>query len=117
MSELPIIQKTYDFVKWFIPIINNLPRNHQLLLGTRIATELYELLEGLIKAKYAKDKRSQLEDLNSKLDLLRYQTRLLYDFQLISSDRYQYISQQLQAIGKDLGGWLKQQRQNYSVFN
>ncbi len=111
MSELPIIQKTYDFVKWFIPILNNLPRNHQLLLGTRIANELYDLLEGLIQARYAKDKRVQLEALNSKLDLLRYQTRLLHDFQLISTHRYGYISQQLQNIGQELGGWIKQQKQ------
>ncbi len=114
MAELPIIQKTYDFIKWVIPIINNLPRNHQLLLGTRIATELYELLEGLIKARYAKDKLTQLGNLNTKLDILRYQTRLLYDFELISIKRYEYINQQLQGIGLELGGWIKQQKQHNS---
>ncbi|MCH2247181.1 MAG: diversity-generating retroelement protein Avd [Crocosphaera sp.] len=111
MAELPIIQKTYDFIKWFIPIINNLPRNHQLLLGTRISTELYEFLEGLIKARYAKDKLTQLANLNAKLDIMRYQTRLLYDFELISMKRYEYINQQLQGIGIELGGWIKQQKQ------
>ncbi len=111
MNELPVIQKTYDFIKWVVPILNNLPRNHQLLLGTRIATELYELLEGLLKARYAKEKLSQLGKLNTKLDILRYQTRLLYDFDLISVKRYEYINQQLQGIGVELGGWIKQQKQ------
>ncbi|EAZ90089.1 diversity-generating retroelement protein Avd [Crocosphaera chwakensis] len=111
MSELPVIQKTYDFVKWIVPILNKLPRDHKFLLGDRMITELYELLEGLLRARYAKEKLTQLQSLNSELDVLRYQTRLLYDFELISLKRYQYINQQLQGIGIELGGWIKQQKQ------
>jgi hypothetical protein len=29
--ELPIIQKTYDLVKWYVPILNKLPREHKLV--------------------------------------------------------------------------------------
>jgi hypothetical protein len=36
MSDLPIIQKTYDLIKWYVPILNRLPRDHKLLLGDRI---------------------------------------------------------------------------------
>jgi hypothetical protein len=111
MQELPIIQKTYDLIKWYIPILNRLPRNHRFTLGERIINNLYDLLEGLIQARYAKnDKLTRLQSLNTKLDILRYQTRLLYDFQLIAAQRYQYINQQLNNIGIDLGGWIKQQR-------
>ncbi len=112
MSELPIIQKTYDLLKWYIPILNCLPRNHRFALGNRIVNNLYDLLEGLIRARYARsDKLSHLQSLNTQLDILRYQTRLLYDFQLFSSKRYQYANQQFNAIGSDLGGWIKQQQQ------
>lgn len=111
MNELPIVQKTYDLIKWYIPILNRLPRNHRFTLGERIINNLYDLLEGLIQARYAKnDKLTRLQSLNTKLDILRYQTRLLYDFQLIAAQRYQYINQQLNNIGIDLGGWIKQQR-------
>ncbi|MDJ0580698.1 diversity-generating retroelement protein Avd [Crocosphaera sp.] len=112
MNELPVIQKTYDFVKWFVPILNKLPRDHKFILGDRIIKEVYELLEGLLRARYAKEKLTQLQALNSELDVLRYQTRLLYDFELISLKRYQYINQQLQSIGVELGGWIKQQKQS-----
>jgi hypothetical protein len=111
MNELPVIQKTYDFVKWFVPILNKLPRDHKFILGDRMITEVYELLEGLLKARYTKEKLIKLQGLNSELDILRYQTRLLYDFELISFKRYQYINQQLQGIGIELGGWIKQQKQ------
>ncbi|MDJ0692004.1 MAG: diversity-generating retroelement protein Avd [Xenococcaceae cyanobacterium MO_188.B32] len=111
MKELPIIQKTYDLVKWYIPILNRLPRNHRFALGDRIVNNLYDLLEGLIQARYAKnDKLTRLISLNTQLDILRYQTRLLYDFQLISTQRYKYINQQFNDIGIELGGWIKQQQ-------
>ena len=111
MNELPIIQKTYDLIKWYIPIVNRLPRNHRFTLGERIINNLYDLLEGLIQARYAKrrDKLACLQALNTQLDILRYQTRLLYDFQLISVKRSEYANKQLSAIGVDLGGWIKKQ--------
>ncbi|MFM7577695.1 MAG: diversity-generating retroelement protein Avd, partial [Microcystaceae cyanobacterium] len=104
------IQKTYDFIKWYIPILNRLPHSHKFTLGERIINHLYDLLEGLVNARYSKQKLAQLENLNSKLDLLRYQTRLLYDFELISFKRYEYINEQLKLIGTDLGAWIKQQK-------
>jgi hypothetical protein len=110
MQDLPIIQKTYDLIKWYVPILNRLPRDHKFLLGDRITRELYDLLEALIQARYAQDKVAALESLNTKLDILRYQTRLLLDFNLIRAERYQYAGQLLNDIGTDLGSWIKQQR-------
>lgn len=72
MKELSVIQKTYDCIKWYIPIIERLPKIHKFTLGDRIINGLYDLLEGLIKAKYGKNKLYQLESLNTQLDILRY---------------------------------------------
>jgi len=52
MEELPIIQKTYDLIKWYIPILNRLPKDHKFMLGDRIIARLYDLLERLIQARY-----------------------------------------------------------------
>ena len=41
MSDLPIIQKTYDLIKWYVPILNRLPRSHKFALGDRVIAELY----------------------------------------------------------------------------
>lgn len=109
-KDLPIIQKTYDLVKWFVPILNKLPREHRFHLGDRMITGLYDLLEALVVVRYQKQKLPQLQQLNGKLDVLRYQTRLLLEFDLISHKRYQYTGQLINAIGADLGGWIKQQQ-------
>ena len=88
MKNLPIIQKSYDLVKWYIPILNRLPRDHKFMLGNRIIGNLYDLLEGLILAQYRKDKLDQLRALNGRLDLIRHQTRLLLEFELMDARRY-----------------------------
>jgi hypothetical protein len=110
MDELPIIQKTYDLIKWYVPILNRLPQDQKFVLGNRIIVGLYDLLDQLIIARYAKSKLDILKGLNSKLDILRYQSRLLLDFRLLKVERYEYLSKLLNEIGQDLGGWTKQQQ-------
>ena len=109
-NELPIIQKTYDLIKWYIPLLHKLPREQRFHLGNRMITGLYDLLETLVVIRYQQQKLPQLQAVNGKLDVLRYQTRLLLDFDLISHKRYQYAGQLINAIGTDLGGWIKQQK-------
>ncbi|MCC5618379.1 diversity-generating retroelement protein Avd [Nostoc sp. CHAB 5836] len=112
MEDLPIIQKTYDLIKWYVPILTRLPKAHKFTLGERIINKLYDLLEGLITARYAKQKITLLQSLNTQLDILRYQTRLLLDLQLIPVYRYEYAGKSINDIGTDLGGWIKQQNKS-----
>jgi hypothetical protein len=79
MQDLPIIQKTYDLIKWYVPILDRLPRKHKFALGDRMIAGLYDLLEGLILARYAQEKLAQLELLNAKLDILRHQGYFVLD--------------------------------------
>jgi hypothetical protein len=109
MTELPIIQKTYDFIKWYIPHLNKLPREHKFALGDRMIKGLYGILEELIRVRFAKTKAEQLQSINTELDVLRYQTRLLFDFNLLPVKQYEFASKALNDIGTDLGGWVKQQ--------
>jgi hypothetical protein len=115
MNELPVIQKTYDFIKWYVPISVKFPKTHKFGIGDRITNLLYQILEDMIMAKYAKNKIPLLENINAKLDVLRYHSRLLFDLKLIDHDRYQYISTQFHGIGIELGGWLKQQKSKNQV--
>lgn len=81
------------------------------MLGERIVERLYELLDDLVLARYAHEKLALLETINARLDGLRYQTRLLRDFNLMDARRYQHVSKLINEIGKSLGGWIKQQKQ------
>ncbi|MGA7933012.1 MAG: diversity-generating retroelement protein Avd, partial [Kovacikia sp.] len=94
--------------------INRFWRGGKFLLGDRMIAGLYTLLENLLIARYEHNKLSRLESLNSQLDVLRYQTRLMLDFELMSSERYQYVASLMNGIGSDLGGWIKHQKQQTS---
>jgi hypothetical protein len=109
-DELPIIQKTYDLILWYVPHLNRLPRDHKFMLGNRLIEGLYDLLDGLVQARYSTDKLARLESLNNRLDLIRYQTRMLKDFELLDMRRYQIVSRMVDDIGRNLGGWIGQQR-------
>jgi hypothetical protein len=74
-------------------------------------------MEALIRAKFAKRKLTKLEDINTELALLRHQTRLLLDFNLISLKRYEYVSKLIDELGGELGNWIKKQRQRESKQN
>ena len=109
-GELPIIQATMDLIQWFVPLLNRLPRDHRFVLGDRLVNGLYDLLEGLVAARYSTAKLERLEPLNARLDLLRLQIRLLHSFQLIDERRYEHVARLVEEVGRQLGGWISQQR-------
>jgi 23S rRNA-intervening sequence protein len=110
IDDLSIIQKTYDLIKWYVPLLDRLPRSHKFILGERMTRRLYDVLEDLVSAKYDREKLAQLKAINRHLTILRYQTRMLLDFELISVKRYQYASQRIDEIGMELGTWIKNQQ-------
>jgi hypothetical protein len=110
-EDLPIITKTYKLIAWYVPVINGLPRAHKFALGDRVIENLYSALEELILARYEKDKLARLEALNGRLDVIRHQTRLMKEFDLIETAKYGQASKLINEIGTDLGGWIKYQKQ------
>ena len=73
-GELPIIQATMDLIQWFVPLLNRLPRDHRFALGDRLVAGLYDLLKGLVAA------------------------------------RYEHAGRLVEDVGRQLGGWISQQR-------
>ncbi len=109
-DELSIIQKTFDFIIWYIPILNGLNKSYKFGLGDRISNRLYSFYEGLVEARYANQKLQKLELLNTQLQLLRCQTRILRKLKLIPIHRYKVAGESIYEIGIQLGGWIKQQK-------
>jgi hypothetical protein len=109
-GELPIIQATTDLIRWFVPLLNRLPKDHRFALGDRLVSGLYDFLEGLVRARYSSVKLPRLESLAANLDLLQIQTRLLHDFHLIDERRYEHASRLLEGVGRQLTGWIGQRR-------
>ncbi len=110
--SLSVIQKAYDLILWYVPILQRLPRDHRYTLGDRMIESLYEMLEELITARYAREKLELLQTINVRLERMRYQTRLLMDFKQMDGSRFLYASKMINEVGVNLGRWINQQKQN-----
>jgi hypothetical protein len=109
-TELKVIQKAYDLIQWYIPVLTKLPREYKFTLGERMMKSLFKLLDELISARYSKQKLQQLHDINLRLEKMRYQTRMLLDFKLMEAQRFNHASKLINEVGVDLGNWIKQQQ-------
>ncbi len=83
-DELVVITKTYDLILWSCQHTSRFPRSHRFVLGERIERGLYDLLEGLIRAKYAQ-RAELLGEVNLRLEVLRFQMRLAKDLQCLKT--------------------------------
>ncbi len=105
--ELPILRDIYQLINWFLPKISKFPRNYRYSLGLRIENNLYDLLETIITARFSKKKKHYLEKANISLEVLRYFVRICNDNKLITVKHYEALSKQINNIGKQIGGWIK----------
>jgi len=110
-QELPIVQRIYDLILWYVPCLNKMPRDTKFMLGDRIQGTLYLLLEKAITARYHREKEVILSEMDTQMDILRYQTRLCRDFQLLDIRRYEHVSKLIDEIGVQLGGWKRHHKQ------
>ncbi|MBC8415387.1 MAG: diversity-generating retroelement protein Avd [Candidatus Cloacimonetes bacterium] len=107
--SLKILNDFYEYQKWLVDKISKFPRNQRYVLGSKIENHAYTILEKLITAQYQKNKLSLLHQINIDLEILRYYIRFCNDLNLLTIRSYEYSSKQLQGIGSQLGGWIKEQ--------
>ena len=107
-KEVDAITRLYDFILWMIPRLEKFPRSQKFVLGDRIETLMLDILDHLIDAAYSKQKGVPLRHANLKLEKLRYLIRLARDMKLISLKSYEFSARSVDAIGRSVGGWLRQ---------
>lgn len=106
-----IITKTYDLLKYSIPILSRFPRDQKFLLGDQFQKLLTDILDAFIEAYYSRKKLPILLPVNLQLEKLRYRIRLSHDFNFISHKQYGQLSEKVDEIGRMLGGWIKREQQ------
>jgi hypothetical protein len=103
----PVIYKAYTFVVWYLKKIEKLPKNHRYTLGEKIQNSALELILLLTETVYAKNKKEYLYKINKELEKLRILTRISGELSLLSEENTVYIFEQINDIGTQAGGWLK----------
>ena len=100
----------YDFALWYLQRTNRFPKNYRVTLGDRIDGQLVHLLALVQRASLRKDKTALLTEANEELNVLRLLTRMCVDLKCLQGKQYEYAAKQIDEIGRQIGGWIKQQR-------
>ncbi len=103
------VPKLYDVIMWLMGRVEKFPRSHKFTLGDRSVNLALDTLAVLIEATYTRERLPLLRKANVQLEQLRYLIRLCHDFKLLSAKQYAYISNELNEVGKRVGGWIRSQ--------
>jgi len=89
--------------------IHLFPKVERYSLGERLQTTTLGLLKGLLLTNSLPKglRKQQLLPLSAKLDLLKLLVRLAYETKCLNMTKYLTLQEQLQEIGKMLGGWIR----------
>lgn len=107
MKESPIFTRTYDLIRWLIPVTVKFPRQQRFVLAQALQKTALELQEKLIEASFADQPRQVLQQADVTLTKLRFYLRLCRDLQLLSMGQYEHVARMVAEIGRLLGGWIK----------
>ena len=106
-STLPIYRVTYDLLQVVTRITRDMPRDYKQSLGGKIREECVELTVLIYRANCSRDKRSHLELLQERLQVVMLLLRLAKDMKLISTGQFAQTIELTDQIGKQSSGWLK----------
>jgi hypothetical protein len=107
--DIPIFKKTYELYKEFYGLRNNIPKQDRFAIWQRCGNLILEILEYILNASQLSkiEKPPMLQKASAKLNLLRVFIRLCRDTKVLDNKRYIQLEQNIDEIGKMLGGWIK----------
>jgi hypothetical protein len=88
----------------------HVPKDSRYTLGIKIDRAFIETTEFLFTASYAKQdqKLSYLEKAATQIDLTKFFLQILWEIKAMDNKRYVALSEKLDDVGRQLGGWMRQ---------
>ncbi|MDP2951019.1 MAG: four helix bundle protein [bacterium] len=106
-SQPIVISKTKEAYQLWLAIYKNFPKTERFGLGQKISSLFIETLELNFIALYLppEQKIVMLGKTISRLDVLKFFIQIAWENKLIPTDKFVMLSQQLDEVGRMLGGW------------
>ena len=105
MPDPPLFVLWYDFLNWLLQKNENMPKNIRFTLTSRIDNLALDIIEGIIEARYSRQKREILQRVDLNLEKMRVLMRICQDRQYLDHKGYEYASKHINEAGKMVGGW------------
>jgi four helix bundle protein len=107
MTELLIYDKSYNFAKWFFPVIERFPKHEKFALGSAMKNCIIKIQGLIIRANKTQYKLKILHEIDVRIEEMKFYIRFSHDRKYLSKKGYEYSSKLLAEIGRLLGGWIK----------
>lgn len=103
-----LVKAKEAYSAWF-KILADFPKTYRYNLGGKIENSFLSLLENTFITIYlpSEKKRVQLCVVITKLDSLKFFLQLAWENKCLANNKYTELSEQLNEIGRMLGGWKK----------
>ena len=110
--DIPIFKKIYELYKTFYGFRNVVSKQDRYVLWQRCENLIIEILEYILDASQLSkmEKLPILQKASTKLNLLRVFLRLCKDTKVLDVKKYIRLEQNVDEIGRMLGGWIKSTR-------
>ena len=106
-AKSPMLIKTYDFLKWLLPVTQKFPKSQRFVLAQRLQQTAFQFYELTIEARRVRPNDAVLKRADIELDKLRLYLRLCHELELLGMGQYRHASRMTTEMGKLLGGWMK----------
>ncbi len=108
-SEMVIFTRTFDLLKWLLPMTDHFPRAYRHSFTQRLLNAAFDLRERLEEANLRQGaaRRERLARADEALSRVRLYLRLAAGLQFCSTGQYGHAAKMLAEIGRLLGGWLR----------
>ena len=112
-ATLPILKRLITVYKSWHETMPNLAKTSRYTLGEKIDTLFLEVIELIYTASFLPkdEKLSPLQKAIAKTDLLKFFFQIGWEIKSLDVKKYIMFSEQLDEIGRQLGGWARQSAQ------
>jgi len=105
--SLPVLQKTkLAYLLWY-QYYQIIPKLHRFSLGEKVDKLFVEVIDGIVTANFL-DPREKVPFVRyaiRKLDILKVFLMMLWETKSLDNKKYINLSEKLNEIGRNLGGW------------
>ncbi len=109
IPEPPLFVLWYDFSKWLLEKIETFPKKVRMSFSNRIADIALNIMEGIIEARYSKNKGDILRRIDLNMEKLQVILRMCHDLAYLDHKGYEFASKKIHEAGRMVGGWRKYQ--------
>jgi hypothetical protein len=106
-TELPVYRDACKLFSAITGLVENMPRNHKAIIGSRIIDECVEVVSLIFRANVSRDKEPHLLSMLEHLQMAECYLRLSRDRTAISIQNYAKMIEITTGIGKQVSGWRK----------